>query len=692
MSESEEQQDPQVQRGRRGGLQIGVRRGGVPQNQGGPPPNLPPLPNIPPHGQQVGQQPTIQPVDTIPDDVALWTTQMLRVLGWNSKKVEQGRLNTEIGTMLQAHQNPSPLVAELGQKHGELSQQFALNGVWDSTQEMQASEIKATLAFESMPNQRARLQAGTANPTFWVDGAPDPISGETREYIFKPAMKGSLMGGMPSGGEPAREALAGRVAEQLRVFTGLDLNMPVTNVISVDRTRLADFVGQRGTELEEGGPTIAGSLQQFKPSDGDLRKNLCAQKNHIGAQSCQNVAMLDTIMLNLDRHDGNLLLGKNGSGLIPIDHGLSFPPPQTVRTGVLTENMAAEKNVLLRLPGSYEPFSQASLDGLAELNPELMNAALKAEAVKMGQAHPGTDGTISTESMQISNLSTRFLKKAAPLLPPAVVQIALGVNSKKLLDPGFARDANAWDQFANSVIADYAPKAAALKEFWTMPGDERDAIFRKLAADGLVDGFRPDYAWVVQNIDVVLPYARSAVTPRPPPARPPQPQALNADQTKQAVARVLPKLKLDNKKEDEWVADWQRIRVLGGAPVVEQVMLLPGAQKCRTLAEVLLLVRKYVEDGEKRDRAGKLVAIHNLFPQLPLPEEKPKLDALFTAWDAFTRNGGIQALRRAQQARPNLSPPGDPQAALMMLLAPMPNPAVAALSVRPGTNRVFRIR
>lgn len=151
---------------------------------------------------------------------------------------------------------------------------------------------------------------------------------------------------------------------------------------------------------------------------------------------------------------------------------------------------------------------------------------------------------------------------------------------------------------------------------------------------------------------------------------------------------MLPKLKLDNKKEDEWVAEWQRIRVLGGAPVVEQVMLLPGAQKCRTLAEVLLLVRKYVEDGEKRDRAGKLVAIHNLFPQLQLPEEKPKLDALFTAWDAFTRNGGIQALRRAQQARPNLSPPGDPQAALMMLLAPMPNPAVAALRAVDYLDRI----
>ncbi len=457
--------------------------------------------------------------------------------------------------------------------------------------------------------------------------------------------------------------------------------MPVTNVISVDRTRLGDFVETEGSgiNLAGEGQTIPGSLQQFKPSDGDLRKNLCAQKNNISAQSCQNVAMLDTIMLNLDRHDGNLLLGKNGSGLIPIDHGLSFPSTPTVRAGQLIMEMAGEKNVLLRLPGSYEPFSQASLDGLAELDPELMSSALKAEAIKIGQAHPETEGTISTESLRISDLSTRFLKKAAPQLPPAVLQIALGINSKKLLDLDFARNAQAWDQFANSVIAEYAPKAAALKEFWTMPGDERDAIFRKLAADGLVDGFRPDYTWVAQNIDVVLPYARSGVAPVPPPGRPPQPQALNADLTKQEVARVLPKLKLDKKKENEWVADWQRIRVLGGAPVVQQVMLLPGAQKCKTLAEVLVLVRKYVEEGNKRDRAGKMVAIHDLFPQLPLPEEKAKIDTLIAAWDAFARNGGIRALRLAQQARPTLPPPRDPQAALMMLLAPVPDPAQAAL-------------
>ncbi len=174
---------PQNPNRQRGGVQLGRNRAQPPNR---PPP---PVPQQPP-------QPTIMPLDAIPDDVAQWTTQMLRVLGWNSKKVEHGQLDVEIGQILQGFGNqPSPLITDLAQQHQELSDAYALNGVWDSTQEMQASEIKATLAFESMPNQRAALQTGSANPTFWVHGAPDPVTQETREYIFKPAMKGGLMAG-----------------------------------------------------------------------------------------------------------------------------------------------------------------------------------------------------------------------------------------------------------------------------------------------------------------------------------------------------------------------------------------------------------------------------------------------------------------------------------------------------------------
>ncbi len=430
----------------------------------------------------------------IPQDQRQWSVNVLRVLGWSSKQQEHQKLNNDItGLLQQDDDEPSDIVNQMQVAFQELSNSLDQNGIWNSTEEMKASQIKATLAFERMPNKQARLQTGSANPTFWVDGPPDPNTNETRQYIFKPAMKGALMTGMSDGGEPTREALAGRVSEMLQAYSGLDFNMPLTNVISVDRTRLNEFHSDDpGSQIVEGN-TVSGSLQQFKPSDGDLRANLCTRKGDVDPQSCQNVAMLDTIMLNLDRHDGNLLMGKDDTGLIPIDHGLSFPDTSVLETTSITDNMAGEKNVLLRLPGSYEAFSQESLEGLDKLDPSVLVGALKGEIVKMEQLHEGTQGTVTQSSLSITELTTRFLKRAAPTLAPAVLQMALGANARKLLDPEFGRDQNAWNNLADQVIQEFAAKAAQLKEFWMLPGDERDAIMNKLVADNLINGHPIEY-------------------------------------------------------------------------------------------------------------------------------------------------------------------------------------------------------
>ena len=105
--------------------------------------------------QQVVQPDPIMAVNTIPLDVAQWTAEMLRVLGWNSKRGAQGALNAKNAALLQAQvNNPSPLMAELGLKQAVLAQAYAANGVWNSMQEMQAAEVRATLSFEAMPKAR----------------------------------------------------------------------------------------------------------------------------------------------------------------------------------------------------------------------------------------------------------------------------------------------------------------------------------------------------------------------------------------------------------------------------------------------------------------------------------------------------------------------------------------------------------
>lgn len=720
MGEHDQQDDPPVQNRRRGGLQIGVGRGvpprpNIPPPQiqplnipplgqgpglGGLPPNLPPIPNILPQGQQVGQQNNNQQVNQpqvilgvqIPQDQRQWSVNVLRVLGWSSKRDEHQQLDNDIDGLLQQVGNqPSDLVNQMQVAYQELSNTLAQNGIWNSAEEMKASEIKATLAFEQMPNKQARLQTGSANPTFWVDGPPDPLTNETRQYIFKPAMKGSLMSGMSSGGEPTREGLAGRVSEMLQAYSGLDFNMPLTNVISVDRTRLDQFQSNDpGSQIVEG-DIVSGSLQQFKPSDGDLRANLCTRKGDVSPQSCQNVAMLDTIMLNLDRHDGNLLMGQNDTGLIPIDHGLSFPDTSILGSDTITENMAGEKNVLLRLPGSYEAFSPESLDGLDKLDPNILIGALKGEIVKMEQLHEGTQGTVTQSSLSLTELTTRFLKRAAPALAPAVLQMALASNADKLLDPEFGRDQNAWNNFADEVIQEFAAKAAQLKEFWMLPGDERDAIINKLAADKLIDDRPIEYDWILKNIDVVLAYGRSNVAPPQAPNRQQQqPQDLDAQHTKDEIRSVLPKIKLDTKKENEWVAVWKRIRRAGGTAEVKQVLLQNPKRSFKTLQEILDAINSLQSERERKEWEVTVTNCREYFPQYEPPDSGTMAEGtkLRGTYEAFRRAGGLRAMRAAMLNWPNRPQPRDPFEALMLILSPLPDRGAAAIKGLDYLDRV----
>jgi Phosphatidylinositol 3- and 4-kinase len=676
-----------------------------PQNR--PPPRLvvgnrnPRMPNQPPRPlPQVPQQnvpqnnnqppPRVVLGVQIPQDQRDWSVNVLRVLGWSSKQQEHQKLNNDITALLQPGEDePSEIVNKMQVAFQTLSNTLDQNGVWNSAEEMQASEIKATLAFERMPNKQPRLQTGSANPTFWVDGPPDQVTGETRQYIFKPAMKGSLMTGMASGGEPAREALAGRVSEMLQAYSGLDFNMPLTNVISVDSTRLSSYESPDFAVGIVEGETVSGSLQQFKPSDGDLRANLCTRKGDISPQSCQNVAMLDTIMLNLDRHDGNLLMGKNDTGLIPIDHGLSFPDTKALRSGTIAENIAGEKNAILRLPGSYEPFSQESLEGLDKLDPQVLVGGLKGEVVKMEQLHEGTKGTVPQEALSITELSTRFLKRAAPSLAPAVLQMALASN-EKLLDPAFGRDLIEWNNFADQVIQDFAGKAALLKEFWMMPGDERDAIITKLTRDKLMNNKPLEYDWLCRNIELVLSYGRSAVAPQQQPPRQAPPN-LDAEGTKEEIRSVLPKIKLDKKKQNEWIETWKQIRRAGGKNAVEQLLLLDPKRSFKTLQEVLDAVK--IRNTEQADMEWEQTVgvIARLFPQYRIPDPRTaELARLKEMWETFRRAGGMRAMRDAMQRWPNRPQPADPFSALTVILSPQPDRNAAALKGLDYLDRVVQ--
>ena len=69
-----------------------------------------------------------------------------------------------------------------------------------------------------------------------------------------------------------------------------------------------------------------GSYQDFCVSNGSL-EDLLERGGSIcklSKESIHRIAILDLIILNCDRHDGNVLITDKGQ-LIPIDHGLCFP-------------------------------------------------------------------------------------------------------------------------------------------------------------------------------------------------------------------------------------------------------------------------------------------------------------------------------------------------------------------------------
>lgn len=65
-----------------------------------------------------------------------------------------------------------------------------------------------------------------------------------------------------------------------------------------------------------------GSLQAFRRSLGESWDFLPGK---FTAECVRRVALLDLVILNCDRHGGNMLVSEEGDGLIPIDHGLCFP-------------------------------------------------------------------------------------------------------------------------------------------------------------------------------------------------------------------------------------------------------------------------------------------------------------------------------------------------------------------------------
>jgi hypothetical protein len=353
------------------------------------------------------------------------------------------------------------------------------NPPWSSETAMQAASLKATMDFESISEHaKAEVLGGDhVFPAFWINKIDDSGQKE-KTFLFKP--KSTQSGeGVPKGGETAREAAAGRLADLLKGTTGLDLGIPETHIVALPKSR---FPESALVQVEQTDPLV-GSLQQFAKTDGDLRSQSLADRNKATPEDCQKMAVLDLLTLNLDRHAGNLLVRYRNDGtpaLTPIDHGLTFPDPAA--TERITRQLGDGFNATLGLPGAHEPFSKEMLAGIEKIDPTAIAAAMKTEVGVIDKAFPDVGNTISEASIEMSRRSAMFLKLAAPALSPAATQVAFAQNADELLDPSL--DDNDFTSKARSIIFAAEGEQPGLAEFFCMTKGERSMMENVLRENG----------------------------------------------------------------------------------------------------------------------------------------------------------------------------------------------------------------
>lgn len=442
---------------------------------------------------------------------------------------------------------------------------------WDTVTSMQAASLRTQLALSSLPpgKQRASdLGPGHDSPAFWVEQKGFGPDGKSKTYIFKP-ISFSREPGFPHNGEPAREAIAARVSDMLTGALGFSVPMPQTQIVTVaqeqlDQSALDDFV-KAGTPKMARQPSYSGSVQSVVATKGSARKLLPGEKAALPVRATQELAVLDILTLNTDRHSGNLLLQDDGNGgnrLVPIDHGLCFPG--TGAQDRIATKMGSRHNVLLEIPGAHEPFDPQVLASIQNLQPEVIAETLKRERQTLAEAHPDTDNTLTDESIEFARRSGMFLKLAAPLLSPAAIQIALARHNRALFD--LTLDDNGFTLVANRVIAEAEEQAADIKEFFGLPREVQDQIEEDLARLGWKTGRWSREENVMHNPALALRMWKANIAP-PNVARDPNvklpPAPRDAPAQMQAIQQAFPKTVLKTTDDlllalTDW-ADWNRL-------------------------------------------------------------------------------------------------------------------------------------
>jgi hypothetical protein len=379
---------------------------------------------------------------------------------------------------LVAKQAAVVLLADTRVRLTEIAAQYKALGdptKWTREQEEIASELQAAYLFEegTITSKAAFGAVGsdsqTLNSTYRVrrknpqraNTDPKAEDGENL-YIFKPMEgEGSVAAGLPAGSGAAREVFAKDLADFLETTTGIKSKVCATNMVSIERSKLPGAKGGPGA--------IKGSMQRLaskvEAGIGPTLKKDPTLAAKIDKDEFDDIAVLDFIMGNLDRHGNNILIAKKANGdpeLVAIDHGTSIPSPETLKLNRNRVQGAQNFMTSEAMPQSGQPLGKKAMDRLANLKPDDMVKALRGSQDRLRQRHP----ELSAPEMGLSDPQLKLMERSALFVKAAGDQIPvrdLFQAKARFVDDLMQDPEPDWPKLAAKIAAQIKSDNVALK-------------------------------------------------------------------------------------------------------------------------------------------------------------------------------------------------------------------------------------
>ena len=512
------------------------------------------------------------------------------------------------------------------------------NPPWDFETENKAGEIHAKVNFEDgnipakplVDENKGACESWFLQKTTEFSSDPSKPAAKTKStFIFKPADAEVELGiGWPKGGGAPREVMGKAVSDQLQVMTGINPGVCPTNLAKIDNGRLPTAEGKAD---EKQAPLRLGAMQELADNSGSIGKKMKDDPNYaakIPKENYDEVAVLDLLTFNVDRHAGNLLMDEQPGQppkMVPIDHGLSLPGRDAM--SACRFRLTSEQNTLASMPQKDEKLSENVRAKLEQLDPDKLADEMRKSNATLVKLHPEMKGTISEENVEMTRRAAQFLKKAAAYLTVEELFDAYAYFNKRIFD---AKDKDV-DKMVKEVVALVKKRTKEMKEADTLMDLSRlNSELTRVQELGWCLGFspKPDFDhFLKDNPDKVLKILRGRI-PNP------------------AVVAEINKLVKQLGGPDKLGFD------LKGMPFNRQLERMRSAAKGpvpKAKGEASLAEKQ--KQIEKLGGAKALAALKALCTPQLLEHNKPEVQAdlqleALTLWKEFEKLGGTKELFR----------------------------------------------